>query len=502
MTIVRILVLFLLLPWGAEAFEPAVVSANPAASEVGLNILKKGGSAADAAIATAFALSVVEPHNSGIGGGGFLLYYDVKTKQFSFLDYRETAPLKTDPKFYQKDPRYLHHGIRSVAVPGFLRGMETIHQKWGELPWGADLDSSIALAHKGVPVAGQLGDRIKKTLPYLLADPESNRIFVEPFKVQSVAGVLSGGWIDETDLAKTLEIIKAGGADVFYHGELAANLVNYMKGAGGILTADDLKNYQVYFRKPFQFTYKDYTLTSAPSPSSGGVGLNFLFNRAIINELSKQAPFSVQAIQLLAGSFKDYFDYRDVALGDTTDNILSHTTHLCVIDANGNMAAMTNTLNEPFGSGVTLPGTGIVLNNEMGDFSLKEKTANFIRPGVRPLSSMAPTIVFKNSFPYLVIGSPGGMTIPLNLFQVLFYHWDWHLSLDEAIRFPKLYYAPQSDEVLLEEKMPKKITQAFSADQKIKFLPSIGNVQALIIYSDRDTQTFSDPRGEGKGYTP
>ncbi|MDO8519816.1 MAG: gamma-glutamyltransferase [Deltaproteobacteria bacterium] len=477
----------------SQAFEPAVVSAHPAATEAGMQILKQGGSAADAAIATAFALTVVEPHNSGIGGGGFLLYYEAKKGRFSFVDYREVAPLRADPKFYEKDPRYLRRGIRSVAVPGFLKGMETVHERWKKLSWPEVVAPSIGLARKGVPIQGKLWDRINKALPYLQFDPESNRLFAEPFKTQ--------GWLNQADLAKTLESIQTGGASLFYEGELGQKLVGYMKEAGGIISAADLKNYKVYFRKPFQFEYKNYTIFSSPSPSSGGMGLNFLFNRAMINELAKQPPQSLQAFELIVTSFREYFDFRDVALGDTPDNVLAHTTHLCVIDAEGNIAAMTNTLNEPFGSGVTLPGTGIVLNNEMNDFSLKPNTANRIRPGARPLSSMAPTIVLKNNFPQLVIGSPGGITIPLNLFQVLFYHWEWNLPLADAIRYPKLYYASQSDEILLEEGVSKKTRQLFGPDKKIKNFPSIGNVQALIIHNDRDTETFSDPRGEGRGLT-
>ena len=410
----RLLIIFvgLLTPVVGYPYQPAVVSANPEASKVGLEILKKGGSAADAAVATAFALSVVEPHNSGLGGGGFLLYFDAEKKRFTFIDYREAAPAKATKEMYESDPQLLERGILSVAVPGFVLGMETIHKRWKKLSWSDVIGPAIALAEKGVPVGGSLQEKIDSQREILKQDSEAKRIFL------TTSGLLEQR-IDLSDLAGTLKTIQTEGARVFYQGALAKKITSFVRKRGGLISMKDLANYRVYWRRPHEFEYNQYRIVSAPPPSSGGAGLDLLFKKTIINNLEKYAPLSPAAYEVLLQGLKDYFDYRDVALGDTPTNILAHTTHLCVIDAEGNMAAMTNTLNYPFGSGLVVPGTGILLNNEMNDFSLRKVTANSVGGGRRPLSSMAPTIVMKGKSPKLVIGTPGGTSIPQNIYQVL-----------------------------------------------------------------------------------
>lgn len=486
-------ILILLASTSAHAYQPAVVSASPVASRVGIEILKKGGSAADAAIATAFALTVVEPYNSGLGGGGFLLYYEAKTKKFYFIDYREMAPLAMKASTYAAAPDQLKQGIHSVAVPGFLLGMETIHNKWRKVSWPAILEPSIELAKKGIPLRGRLREKIEGRLELFKQDPEFSRLFVEPMEK-------GAGKIDLEDLAATLENIKTGGAEVFYQGELGKKIASFFKKEKGLLTIKDLKKYRVYFRKPYQFEYEDYTITSAPSPSSGGQGLSYLFRRTIVNHLDRQVPYTARAYQIILKGIIDYFNYREVALGDITSNIISHTTHLCVMDEEGNIAAMTNTLNYPFGSGIVVPGTGIILNNEMDDFSLRAHSANRPRPGRRPLSSMSPTIIFEGETPKYVLGTPGGRTIPVNLFHLLYSSWKWNLTFTKAIRQPKFYYSPKQKTVVVEEKMSKKLQAALEKNHQVVTKPSIGNVQVLIIRDEKKTIPLSDPRGEGKGY--
>lgn len=485
---------FLLVPLRGFPYQPAVVSAHPEASKVGLEILRKGGSATDAAIATAFALSVVEPHNSGPGGGGFLLYFDTERKRFSFLDYREAAPAKATKGIYASDPQLLERGILSIAVPGFVLGMETIHRRWKKLPWSEVIQPAIDLAEKAVPIGGALQEKIDSQRKILEQDPEAKRIFL------TTSGLLER-MIDLSDLTATFKSIQSDGARVFYAGAIGKKIAAFIRKRGGLITMKDLANYRVYWRRPHEFEYGDYRIVSAPPPSSGGAGLDLLFKKTIINNLEGYAPLSPAAYEVLLQGLKDYFDYRDVALGDTPTNILAHTTHLCVIDAEGNMAAMTNTLNYPFGSGLVVPGTGILLNNEMNDFSLRKVTANSVGGGKRPLSSMAPTIVMKGKTPKIIIGTPGGTSIPQNIYQVLLSHWEWNLPLSQAIRSPKIYYSSQKGEVLVEKKMAKKVRERIGATHDLVERDKIGNVQALVIENEKRTRPYSDPRGYGKGFT-
>ena len=492
-----ITILLLVIAPLAKAYQPAVVSAHSEASRVGIEILKKGGNAADAAVAAAFALGVVEPFNSGIGGGGFLLYYDAKTKKYSFVDYREVAPGRASEAFYRKDPSKLYKGILSVAVPGFVRGMETIHKKWGGLAWDDLIYPSIDLARKGIPIRGKLEEKISQSSAQLEEDPAISAIYLEPF----AKGQGTTREIVQTDLADTLEAIRKNGAKGFYSGPLAKKIFGFMKKNRGLISEADLRSYQVTLRKPYQFQREPYEIISAPPPSAGGAAIALLFKKAIINNLNRTRPFSPEAFELVMKGIKDYFDYREIALGDTSSNIAAHTTHLSVIDKEGNIASMTNTLNSPFGSGIVVPETGIILNNEMADFSLKPNTANAIRPGRRPLSSMSPSIVLKKGKPYLVIGTPGGFNIPVNLFQVFLFTWDWKASLGAAISRPKIYYSPTADKILVEPKVSKKIRETLQSQGTVEEQPPTGNVQVLIIQDEKKTIIISDPRGEGKGFT-
>lgn len=476
------------------AFEGAVVSAHPSATKAGIDILKQGGSAIDAAVATAFALSVVEPHNSGLGGGGFLLYYHAKTKKFYFVDYREAAPKKATAEYYKENPQHLIKGSAAPGVPGFLLGMETIHKKWQRLPWAKVLEPSINLAKQGVPLQGKLREAIKDRQADLELDPEMKNFYVDALKTKQAR-------INQTNLAKILQDVQANGSSIFYKGWLAKLITNYMTENNGLITAEDLANYKVYFREPYQFDYKKYQITTAPLPSSAGEGLNLLFRRSVIYHIDKEFSHSPRGYGLILQSFKDYFNYREVALGDTTSNIIGHTTHLSVIDTEGNMAAMTNTLNFRFGAGVMIPDTGIILNNELNDFSHVDYSANKIRPGRRPLSSMSPTIVFENEQPYLVIGTPGGTTIPQNLFQIFYFSWEWNTPFSEAIKKPKIYYNPRTDEVIVEDGVKGNVLKHLEPNNRLKTKDQVGDVQALYIKNKDKTFTYSDERGEGKGMT-
>lgn len=473
------------------AYPAAVVTQNEKASQVGLEILKKGGTAIDAAIATAFALGVAEPQNSGLGGGGFLLYYQAKTGQTHFVDYRETAPLSVAASDYEKNPSLKEKGLTSVGIPGFVAGMELIHKKWGKSDWYGLLQPAVDLAHKGIPVGAILKSKILTKESY---NEEFKRIFLKP--VQSGKSRLI-----QTDLAATLQLIQKSKKPSFYRGEISGQILDFSKKEGGNIKAKDLESYRAYLRTPFQLDFENYHVVSSPLPSSGGTGLNILFRKAIVNRLNDAEIYSPVFYALMLKGLKDYFDFREIALADDHSNIIKQTTHFCVMDKEGNIVSMTNTLNSPFGSGLVVPGTGIVLNNEMDDFSLNPRSANKIKGGDRPLSSMAPTIVFKDKKPIIVIGTPGGKTIPQNLFQVLFYRLKKGLPLRQAISHPKIYFDPNDNTVLAESTLPTKIRQALSVEDKVITKDKVGNVQAIEISAQNKISTISDARGEGRGFT-
>lgn len=496
-----IFLLFSFLSSQSYSYEPAVVSASPLASRVGVEILHKGGSAADAAIATAFALTVVEPYNSGIGGGGFLLYYEASTQKFYFVDYREMSPLNIDFEYLKKHPKDLETGIHSVGIPGFVSGMDKIHGKFRKVSWPGIIEPSIKLAREGISIKGKLIEKLRAREEFLSQDLEFKTLFIDPWK----KGKLK---IVQKDLADTLEKIALGGAREFYQGFLTQQMVAYLQQEGGVHDLADFKSYQTFFRKPYQFEVGDHQIISSPLPSSGGRALNFLFGRAFVNEIHNHPFLSLDSFKLHLRGMEDYFRYREMSLGDISGNIISHTTHLSVIDGEGNMAAMTNSLNYPFGAGRVVPGTGIILNNELGDFSLNPKSANRVKPGKRPLSSMSPTIIMKKRkvndteelIPKYVIGTPGGRTIPINLFQTLYYHWTRGLNLGSAIRKPKLYYSPIGKKVIVENDFNKNIKEELGKKYKIQEKDSVGNIQALEIQNQKSTKVYSDHRGEGKGY--
>lgn len=479
-----------------KAYQPAVASAQAQASKVGLEILKKGGNAADAAIATAFALSVVEPYNSGLGGGGFLVYYDANKKTFSFIDYREVAPQKARSSFYKKNPQALVLGIHAAAVPGFVKGMESIHQSFGSQDWKALIEPSVQLSEKAFPYRGMLREKILLRQETLSQDPDFKKIFIQ-------AGSQEKSVIQK-ELAKTLRLIQSQGSDSFYKGEIANKITSFMKEKGGFIQSRDLTRYKVIKRKPHEFSYKNYKIITASSPSSGGLGLEMFFKQAEADNLSQIKVTDPRAYELIIQNFKKYFAARQETMGGIFNEGLSQTTHLSVIDKNGNMAAMTNSLNYPFGSGVMVPGTGIILNNHMADFSIEassKKNLNPIKSGQRPLSSMSPTLVFKDQKPHLIIGTPGGTTIPQTLAQVLFSFWEWKMPLWKAIRKERIFYSPTKDEILFEKPLHLRIQKALEKIDPIASREKVGNVQAVLIQSQTKSLPHVDHRGEGEGYS-
>lgn len=486
------LALILLLPTAADAGLAAVVSQHTLATKSGIKILKSGGNAADAAIAAAFTLAVVEPHSSGLGGGGFLLYFDKAANTVTFVDYREAAPGALTHANYRKrlkgDPQASETGPLAIAVPGFTAGMHKIHEEFGGgLPWGALLDDAIRHATNGVPMLRLMRKRLEGERRRLSALASFQELFVRP-----AAG--KKPFLLQPKLATTLIRIQAGGAREFYRGDLAKQIVKDLKGAGSPITTTDLATYRVYFSKPHRFVFQDQVIYSAPLPSTGGLLLQHLLLAARAAGMQSDAPGFAAFLETELGK---YFEDRK-KLGDRRAKLFASTSHLCVVDGNGNIAAMTNTINLPFGSGVVLESSGILMNDEMDDFDLTSGDAkNAITRGNRPLSSMSPTIVFKAFDPLIVIGTPGGLTIPMNLYQVLQRVLSEGEGMAQAIRAPKFYAFPHQKKSVYEEGLDPEALKNLKVKAQESERP-IGNVQA-IVFSGRSPRTFSDPRGEGAG---
>lgn len=492
---------------GAKAM---VATVQPETSQVGVEIMKQGGNAVDAAVAVGFALEVVYPEAGNIGGGGFMLFRSADG-QVHFLDYREKAPAKATAEMYLDKqgnvvPDLSTVGYKSIGVPGSVAGLVYAQQHWGKLSLKQVMEPAIKLARDGYVLgyeqAGAFHD------PNLAKFPESRRIFQRDGKYYA-----AGETFKQPELAKTLERI-AEKPDDFYHGAMAREIAAAIQKGGGLVTADDLAQYEVKERAPIRGTYRGYDVISAPPPSSGGVALVEILNILEGYDLTKQGADSADAIHLTAAAYQRAFFDRGEFLGDpdfskipvaqlidkrygnawretiplrkaTPSDTLrrpsvfsqldsyasnhpqppfavepDHTTHYSVVDPEGNAVSVTTTLNDAFGSRVTAEGLGFLLNDEMDDFSSKpgvpnmygliQGPANAIGPGKRPLSAMTPTIVLKDGKLFLVLGSPGGPTIITTVANVLMGVVDYGLNLQLAVNAPRFHDQWMPDQILVE----------------------------------------------------
>ncbi len=483
-----------------------VVSSSKIASAVGVDILKQGGNAVDASVATAFALAVTHPSAGNIGGGGFLVYLD--TTGFSTaIDFREKAPLKAGPEMfltkegdlpkginlYGKESTINHIGLKSVGVPGTVSGLYLAHGKYGKLPWKKLVQPAIDLAENGF------------ALPYSIAqfaiytnDNSDIQFLKDYFKNEKGELVKFGELWKQPALAHTLKLIRDKGKDGFYKGEVANDIENFMKNNGGIITKKDLKKYEAIERKPVKGTFKGYEIYSMPPPSSGGVALLEMMNIMEQANLETIEFNSTEYIHLLAEVMRRTFADRAEFLGDPDfnpdipldkltsktfaktrfENIdMTHaspsnpaqfgqiydgenTTHFSVVDKDGNAVALTYTLEHSYGSGMGSKKLGFIFNNEMGDFNAKPNVTNeegligsnpnIIQPEKRMLSSMTPTIVAKNGKPYLLIGSPGGKTIINTVFQTVLNVLGYNMPVDKAIEAMKIHHQWLPDSITYE----------------------------------------------------
>jgi len=464
---------------GAQGPNGVVAAAKPEASEVGIEILKKGGNAVDAAIATAFALGVLEPNASGVGGGGFMIIKMADMKEAVVIDFRETAPkASTDKMFLGPDGKVVaglsSEGGLSVGVPGEVKGLLYALENFGsgKLSRMQILEPAIDWAMKGVPVTVNLASIIKDNFTKLVKYENGAAIYLNdglPYEI--------GDTIVNLDYAKTLAKIGAEGADAIYKGEIAQAIVNEVQKRGGILTLEDLANYKVEVRKPVQGTYRGYTILSVPPASSGGTHLIQMLNILENFDLKKSGPGTAATAHLWAETMKMAFadrakymadtafvkvplagltnkDYAkelaakidpakpmaSATAGDPSKYESGSTTHLSVMDKQGNMVAITKSINYFFGSGVVVPGYGIIMNDHMDDFVLTPGSVNSVQPGKRPLSSMSPTLVLDpQGRSFMTLGSPGATRIFPTVAQIISDVVDFGMPIQQAIMEPRLF---------------------------------------------------------------
>ena len=525
----------------------AVASPDYYGAKAAEEVLEKGGNAADAAVATAFALAVTYPEAGNIGGGGFMtLWMDGKPY---FIDYREVAPSKADKDMYLDDhknviPNLSLYSYKASGVPGTVAGMWAVHQRFGKLPWKEVIAPAIRFANEGFVVDKQLVKRYQEAQELAPANGHFKQYF---------GSMQEGKIFKQPELGKVLDRIAQQGSDGFYKGETAKLIAQQMEKNEGLITENDLANYKVKWRDPLIANWHDMQIVTAPPPSSGGVGLIqlLLMKQYLANDFKEVKVNSAQYIHLLAEIEKRVFADRAEYMGDPDfisvpvtelidTNYLAQrakqvnpkaisitekvkpgldnnreklqTTHFSIVDKWGNAASNTYTLNGWFGSAVVIEGTGIILNNEMDDFSSKpgvanqfgvvSKDANAIEPNKRPLSSMTPSIFIKDNEVAMVIGTPGGSRIFTSIFQVVTNVFDNHMSLKAAMDAPRYHHQLLPANLIFIERFQNKVPEKLKDKLKqmgyhFKQQDFSGDIQAIKI-TDNKTEAVSDIRGRGK----
>jgi gamma-glutamyltranspeptidase/glutathione hydrolase len=469
-----------------------VVAQEPLAAEVGLRVLRSGGNAVDAAVAVGFALAVTFPYAGNIGGGGFMLVQLATGKSY-FLDFREAAPLKASRDMYigpdgqpTKDSLV---GWRASGVPGSIRGFELARDKWGSKTWAELLKPAIDLAQNGFTVDKTFAAEVSGSAATLGRDPESRRIFLRNGDFYK-----AGEAFRQPELAATLQRVATNGANEFYDGETAHKFAAEMRAHGGLISDADLKTYRALERVPLEGKYHGYDIITVPPPSAGGLGILQMLGILSGTSYASDGADSAKAVHYMAEAMKRFYADRSQYLGDPAfvkvpvgpllnpgylatrrRSILAdaatpgsevkpgltieasairqsegnETTHFNVVDSRGNAVAVTYTLNGGFGCGITVPGLGFLLNNEMDDFAAKPGSpnmfglvggeANAIEPGKRPLSSMDPTIITRDGKLFMAVGAPGGSRITTGVMQVILDVLDFHLNPQDAVDLPRFH---------------------------------------------------------------
>lgn len=529
-----------------------VVSAHPLASQAGLEILRLGGNAVDAAVATTFAISVVEPFSAGIGGGGFLLLHQANKTEMKALDFRERAPLKATKNMYldaqgKVRPNLSIDGYLSVGVPGTVAGLYQVHRQYGKLPWAKLVAPSIKYAQEGFVVTERFVGAVESRKKLILSNQAARQVFTRNGTMYA-----AGDKLIQRDLAKTLQQI-ATEPQSFYTGNIAQAIAKDMATNGGLVTLEDLKTYKPIWRTPVCGTFQKARICSMPPPSSGGVHLLQILNLIGDTDLKAKGWHNPDVLHLMVEAMRIAYADRSEYLGDPdfvkvpVQQLISpeyaakrrqeirvnatpstrvkpvdkatlerftkaespDTSHLTVVDEQRNAVSLTFTVNYGFGSGVVTPGTGILLNDEMDDFAaapgvpnaygLIGGDANAIAPGKTPLSSMTPTIVTQNNRLKMATGAPGGSTIITTVLQVILGVLSYDMNAGEAVSAPRIHHQWLPDELRIQ---PFGLDTATIAElkrrgHKIVVRSPWGNANAIVVTSDNKLEGAADPRGEG-----
>ena len=527
-----------------------VVSQRKIASEVGAQILKEGGNAVDAAVATGLALAVVLPRAGNLGGGGFMIIHLKEEDRNIAIDYREKAPSGAFRDLFldengNYDKKKAQFSLLSAGVPGSVAGFHHALMNYGTLSWEEVLKPAIRLAEEGFKIPHDLANTLasKRYRARLSSNEAAAKVFYKEDKSLYKAGET----LVQNDLANTLRQLSEFGPDAFYKGEIAKLIIKEMERNGGLITLEDLSNYQIAERKPLNGQYKDYKIVSMPPSSSGGTHLIQMLNMLEEFPIKEMGFGSAESIHILAEVMKRAYADRSKYLGDTdfykvpssltskdyakslnafiskdkitpSDEISAgnpfpyespDTTHFSVMDSFGNAVSNTYTLNFSYGSGMMIPGTGMLINNEMDDFSSKPGTpngygllgseANAIEGNKRPLSSMTPTIIFKNDEPYMVFGSPGGSRIITTVLQVALNVMDHDMNIAQAVHSPRIHHQ-WLPEILMIESGFGPDTERLLTEKGYKLYPSstMGSVQAIMKEGDYFYGS-ADPRRPSAG---
>ena len=528
------------------------VSAHPLASDAGLRVLQQGGNAVDAAVATALAISVVEPFSAGIGGGGFLLLRRAETGTVQALDFRERAPKRATRDMYldkqgKVRQRASLDGHLAAGIPGTVAGLYTVHREYGKLPWATVVAPAIALAENGFPVSSRFTKAVERRLDVIKKNPAAVAVFTR-------SGVLykPGELLVQRDLGRTLRNIAVDPAS-FYTGKIARAIASDMAKNGGLITLEDLKHYTPIWRNPVCGNFRTYQICAMSPPSSGGVHLLQILNMIGDTDLKMLGPKSPDTLHLLAESMRIAYADRSEHLGDpdfvnvpvkaltsrsyaklrrsqiqmskakpssevkaVDSQTLSRfvqespeTTHLTVVDKERNVVSLTFTVNGGFGAGAVAAGTGILLNNEMDDFAaaagvpnlfgLVGDEANSIAPGKTPLSSMTPIIVTENGKFRLAAGSPGGSTIITTVLQIVLNVLVYDMNVGEAVSAPRIHHQWRPDRLMVERGgfEAATLSELRRRGHQIQEREGWGNANAIVLTSDGWLEGAVDRRGEG-----
>lgn len=531
----------------ATAPSGAVATVHPLATDAAVAALDRGGNAVDAAVAAALTLGVVDGHNSGIGGGCFLLIHTPQGKVIA-IDGREEAPARAQRDMFLRDgkvvPELSQTGPLAVGIPGSLLAYEYALEKFGNLSLADLLHPAASLAEKGFPIDDAYAARIRAEAAEIKKFPETSRLLLDSAGHPHPAGFV----LKQPDLARTYRALAAQGTRWFYRGEYAKATARWMNENGGLITQKDFAAYRLRLREPVRSFYRGYEIFGFPPPSSGGVHVAQILNILENFKLSSHASSSPQSAHLVVESMKLAFADRAAFLGDpafakvplglvstnyartlasriSPDSVLAvtapgpawaddprafkkHTTHFSTADSSGYWVACTATVNTSFGSKVIIPGTGVFLNNQMDDFSAQPGVANYfglvgaeanaVAPRKRPLSSMSPTIVRKNGQPILSLGAAGGPTIisqtVVNLIQII----DYGKTINEALQAPRLHHQWKPDQLRVERSLPESTRSALTAlGHKITVVDSAGAAQ-IVSQSTNGFSAAHDPRLKGK----